>query len=276
MSVPLPPPRGRPDSRPTSATCASRHEPKHSPAGRVAYQAHNDLVARWREYQDEAAALFRCLGLEATTDERLEGVRGAHNVDVVVRSRRAGLELFWVVECKWRRRRVEKLHVTALAEIVRDVGADRGVLLSEVGFQAGAVRMAHRSNVTLKSVAELREEATEELLTLRLGESRLRLAQMSERLGAVGSIQRNEPGFLSVSYRVAPGHWDPTKLAAAVSIAEEGLRRAEMGRWPAPYAWDFASDDTHRADDLASFIAGLTTALGELEAELVAFEVANA
>jgi len=233
-------------------------------------------VARWREYQEEAAALFRSLGLEATTDERLDGVRGAHDVDVVVRSRRAGLELFWVVECKWRRRRVEKLHVTALAEIVRAVGADRGVLLSEVGFQAGAVRMAHRSNVTLTSVAELREEAAEELLTLRLGESRLRLAQMRERLGAVGSIQRDEPGALSVSYRVAPGRWDPTKLAAAVSIAEEGLRRAEMGRWPAPYAWDFASDDTHRADDLASFIVGLTTALGEFEAELAAFEVANA
>src|SRR3954471_17780852 len=80
----------------------------------------------------------------------------------------------WVVECKKRRRPVEKLHVTALGEIVRDVGADRGVLLSEVGFQAGAVRMAHKSNVTLTNLAELREEAAEELLMLRLGESRLR------------------------------------------------------------------------------------------------------
>lgn len=278
--MPLPAPRSRkpndqqysrPVGRPTS-----REGAQALAAGWVAHQAHNYLVARWREYQEEAAALFRSLGLEATTDERLDGVRGAHDVDVVVRSRRGGLELFWVVECKWRRRRVEKLHVTALAEIARDVGADRGVLLSEVGFQTGAVRMAHKSNVTLTSLAELREEAAEELLTLRLGESRLRLAQMRERLGAVGSIQHDGPGAMTVSYRVAPGHWDPIKLAGAVSIAEEGLRRAEMGRWPAPYAWDFANDDTHRADDLASFIAGLTTALGEYEAELAAFEVANA
>lgn len=233
-------------------------------------------MVRWQEYQEEAAALFRSLGLEATTDERLDGVRGAHAVDAVVRSRRAGLEQFWVVECKWRRRRVEKLHVTVLAEIVRDVGADRGVLLSEVGFQAGAVRMAYRSNVTLTSLAELREEAAEELLTLRLGELRLRLAHLGERLGAVGSMQRHGPATLSVSYRAAPEHWDATKLHAAVSIAEMGLRRAEMGRWPAPYAWDFASDDTVRAPDLASFIGGLTSALQELEAELVAFEVANA
>jgi hypothetical protein len=69
-------------------------------------------VARWQEYQEEAAVLFRSLGLGATTDESLDG--GAHKVDVVVRSRRAGLEQLWVVECMWRRRRVEKQHVKAL------------------------------------------------------------------------------------------------------------------------------------------------------------------
>lgn len=242
----------------------------------AARHGHTDRVARWQEYQEEAAALFRSLGLEATTDERLDGVRGAHDVDVVVRSRRAGLEQFWVVECKWRRRRVEKLHVTALAEIVRDVGADRGVLLSEVGFQAGAVRMAYKSNVTLTSLAELREEAAEELLTLHLGECRLRLAHLRERLGAVGRVQHHGRTAMSVWYREPPGCWGSVKLYAAVGIAEEGLWRAEMGRWPAPYAWDFASDGTRRARNLAAFIDGLTAALGELEAELAIFEAANA
>lgn len=179
-------------------------------------------MARWQEYQEEAAALFRSLGLEATTDERLDGVRGRHDVDVVVRSRRAGLELFWVVECKRRRRPVEKLHVTALAEIVRDLGADRGVLLSEVGFQAGAVRMAFKSNVTLTSLAWLREEAAEELLTLGLGECRLRLAYLHDRLSAVGQVGRQEDGSYSVSYRTSPGRWDAVKLYAAVGPSPGG------------------------------------------------------
>lgn len=233
-------------------------------------------MPKWREYQEEAAALFRSLGLEATTDQRVDGVRGSHDVDVVVRSRRAGLEQLWVVECKWRRRRVEKLHVTALAEIVRDVGADRGVLLSEIGFQAGAVGMAYKSNVTLTSLTELREEAAEELLTLRLGECRLRLAHLRERLGAVGRRQRRGPNVMSVSYRTSPGGWEPFKLHAAVAIAEDGLRGAEAGRWPAPYAWDFANDSPKGAPDLESFIEGVSDALGELEAELAAFEEANA
>ena len=242
---------------------------------RSCWHGHTDRVVRWREYQEEAAVLFRSLGLEATTDERLRGVRVAHNVDVVVRSRRAGLEQLWVVECKRHRRRVEKLHVAALAEIVRDVGADRGILLSEVGFQAGAIQMASQSNTTLTSLAELREEAAEELLMLRLGECRLRLAHLAERLSAVGRVQRRRGTRMSVSYRQAPGGWDSLKLHATVSIAEEGLRRAETGRWPAPYAWDFAGDDVRRARDLAAFVDGLTAALDESEAKLGAFQAAN-
>jgi hypothetical protein len=46
--------------------------------------------------------------------------------------------------------------------------------------------MADRSKVALSSVAGLREEAAEELLTLRLGKSPLRLARLRERRGAVG------------------------------------------------------------------------------------------
>lgn len=235
------------------------------------------LMARWQEYEEEAAALFRSLGLEATTDERVDGVRGAHDVDVVVRSRRAGLEQVWVVECKWRRRRVEKLHVLALAEIVRDVGADRGVLLSEVGFQAGAIKIAYKRNITLTSLAQLREDAAEELLTLRLGECRLRLAQLHERLSAVGRVQRSAgPHAVISTYRIPPGRRDPLTLYATASIAEEALRRAEMGRWPAPYGWDFTKARPRGAPDLATFIDGLTATLGEFEEELVAFEEANA
>lgn len=248
--------------------------PTH-PASRVE-TGHTGRVPKWREYQEEAAALFRSLGLEAMTDQRVEGARGSHAVDVVVRSRRAGLEQLWVVECKWRRRRVEKLHVAALAEIVRDVGGDRGVLLSEVGFQAGAVNMAYKSNVTLTSLTELREEATQELLTLRLGECRLRLAHLRERLGAVGRPQRRGRNVMSVSYRKSPGGWDPLKLHAEVAIAEEGLRGAEMGRWPAPYGWDFANDSPKGASDLKAFLAGVSDTLRELETQLAAFEAANA
>lgn len=232
-------------------------------------------MTRWREYQEETAALFRSVGLNATTDERIEGARGKHAVDVVVRSRRAGLTQLWVVECKWRQRPVEKLHVAALTEIVRDTGADRGILLSEVGFQAGALQMAARSNITLTSLTELREDTAEEVERLRLGESRKRLSQLRDRLSSVGSSQRRGRVNTWGPFRTALGRWSFTILHAHVSVAEEGLQRAEAGRWPAPYTWDMPGDVMRYAPDLTTFIVGIEAALDTLEEELAAFEEVN-
>ena len=48
--------------------------------------------------------LFRSVGLSVATNERVEGVRTLHYVDVVVRSEQAGIEQLWLVECKkWNR-----------------------------------------------------------------------------------------------------------------------------------------------------------------------------
>lgn len=86
----------------------------------------------WQGYQEEAACFFRSLGLDASTDVTIAGVRTNHDIDVVVKSHHAGFDITWLVECKHWKTRVSKLHVLALREIVADVGADRGILLSDV------------------------------------------------------------------------------------------------------------------------------------------------
>jgi hypothetical protein len=80
------------------------------------------VMPSWRDYQEEAAAFFRDLGLEATTDERITGARGTHKVDVAVRGQRIGMSQLWVVECKKWERPVNKLHVLALRDIVKRLG----------------------------------------------------------------------------------------------------------------------------------------------------------
>jgi restriction system protein len=116
-----------------------------------------ERMTAWRDYQERAADIFRAHGMDANVEERVTGARGQHDVDVVVRTSRAGIEQLWVIECKWWRRSVSKLHVAALASVVQDVGADRGILLSETGFQAGAIRLASLSNITLTSLTELKD-----------------------------------------------------------------------------------------------------------------------
>lgn len=195
-------------------------------------------------------AVFRSLGLEVGADTRLVGARGRHAVDVEVRGRRAGLDQLWVVECRHRRRQVAPLHVTALATIVADVGADRGILLSEVSFQAAARDAASRSDVILTSLAGLRAHAATELLSVQLDDGRRRLARLHERLGVL---------------RRAGGN-DARGLRTFVEAAQDGLAKVDADVWPAAYGVDLEHGHRLHAGDLASFVAGLTDALDAHEA----------
>ena len=128
------------------------------------------MAADWQEYQEEVANFFRSLGLEAQTDVTTQGVRTTHDIDVLVKSQQVGFVVTWVIECKHWKRPVTKLHVLALREIVTDLGADRGILLSEAGFQSGAFEAAGLTNVHLSSLANLRETASAEIMAMRLRE----------------------------------------------------------------------------------------------------------
>ncbi|MBE8517686.1 restriction endonuclease [Amycolatopsis sp. H6(2020)] len=117
-------------------------------------------MAAWDDYQEEVASFFRGLGLDAATNVPISGVRTSHDIDVVVRSEHVGFDMLWVVECKRWSKPVSKLHVLALREIVSDVGADRGLLMAESGFQSGAHEAADLTNVKLTSLVELKDSAS--------------------------------------------------------------------------------------------------------------------
>lgn len=105
----------------------------------------------WREYQEAVAAVFRRLGYSAEIEQRLDGARGRHKVDVFVTFKQNGIESKWVVECKLWNSPVKKSDVITLQGIVADIGADRGILFSETGFQSGGENMTKTSNITLVS-----------------------------------------------------------------------------------------------------------------------------
>lgn len=128
------------------------------------------MANTWQEYQEEVAAFFRSIGLEATTNHTVQGVRTSHDVDVYVRSHQVGFDVVWIVECKHWSTPVNKLHVLGLRQIVADLGVDRGILLCEVGFQSGASEAAALTNVHLCSLAGLRGTASAEFTAMRLRE----------------------------------------------------------------------------------------------------------
>lgn len=49
------------------------------------------MVKAWQTLEDEAASLFRALGFSAIVRQRVEGVRSAHEVDVLVTFEKLGI-----------------------------------------------------------------------------------------------------------------------------------------------------------------------------------------
>lgn len=152
------------------------------------------MAGAWQQYQREAAQFFRSLGLSAETDITLQGVRTKHDIDVVVKSKHVGFEVLWLVECKHWKSPVSKLHVLGLREIVNDLGADRGILLCETGFQAGAVEAASLTNIQVTSLASMSIETRQDISAMRLRELYDRVERSNDRYWA-----------LDKSYRIAVG-----------------------------------------------------------------------
>jgi hypothetical protein len=184
------------------------------------------MANTWQEYQEEAAAFFRGLGLDVQTDVTVQGARTRHDIDVLVRSHHVGFDVIWIVECKHWTSRVSKLHVLALREIVADVGADRGILLSEAGFQSGAVEAATLTSVHVTSLAEVRTTASNEIMAMRLRELHDRVEACRERYWNIEKETRIEHGLRP---DVGIGGYSGVQV---IDLAGDLLLRAFRGTYP--------------------------------------------
>lgn len=149
----------------------------------------------WKKYQEDAAVYFRSLGLNAATDVTVKGVRTSHDVDVLVTSHYVGFDITWIVECKHWKTPVNKLHVLELREIVSDIGADRGILLSESGFQSGALEAANLTNIQVTSIADISESASNSIYAMRLRDLYDRVGICKDRYWDISKVERIKYGL---------------------------------------------------------------------------------
>ncbi len=177
----------------------------------------------WKDYQEEAADLFRSMNFEATVEAVIEGVRGKHEIDVWVVGNVHGVEFKWVVECKDWKTNVPKEKALALISIVQDVGADKGFLLSEVGFQSGALRVSQNTNIILTSIAYLRESAQQSLQQAGAAKLHWRMTQIKKELWR---LHRRTDDYMSEYIRPM----------GEISFLDLAIDDALGGRFPTIYA----------------------------------------
>lgn len=148
-------------------------------------------------------------------------MRTNHAIDVLVDIEVAGIAVRWVIERKHWKEPVSKLHVLALREIVADLGADRGIILCEVGFQSGAIEAATLTNVQVSSLAQLSITSKEAMASARLREISERVELCRDRYWEIPKDVRIDNGL-----RIGLNNRDHFSGARAVEFAEKYLNKA--------------------------------------------------
>src|SRR5690349_14180800 len=93
----------------------------------------------WRQLQDLVAQLFSEIGCEVRLSERVKLVRGAKEIDVLVRDPQITPPSIYLCECKFWSKPIPQETIHAFRTVVADFGAHRGFIISRIGFQSGAI-----------------------------------------------------------------------------------------------------------------------------------------
>lgn len=121
-------------------------------------------ITDWRDLEERVLEIFLSLGYNAKKNARIRGTKATHEVDVWAFIEYGGLLYRVVVECKFWNTNVNKAQIGNLLTIISDIGAEKGVIISKVGFQRGAKDLAKNSNIelyTFDQFLEKTERATE-------------------------------------------------------------------------------------------------------------------
>ncbi len=211
----------------------------------------------WKKFQKDVAEFFRSLGCDAVEDALVVGVRAKHKIDVLVRFKRFGIEIKWVIECKYWNTSVPKEKVLALAAIIDDVGADRGVLISSAGFQSGAIRAAQKSNITLTSLEELKEISQGDLISALLHTLETVVIQLKDSFFSLfESKDSSERGF-HMSHLEPKSGVDSSVVFRSIgelAILESGFQRVRLRRLPYPVRFNESGKGAVTAATLEEFV----------------------
>jgi hypothetical protein len=215
----------------------------------------------WKVYQDDVAAHLSSLGFDVVVDDVLAGARATHRIDVAARMQKAGMSVLWVVECKLWRRRVPKERALTFLGVAGDVGADKGLIFSESGFQAGAISVVENTNVRLTNLAEFIEGSAREVTRIRLDSLHERSALLLDRLHGLWEVESLGKYGTRATYR-GPGAAGLMALTGRLSFNQSAIEHARLGRWPVSYITR-DTDIPCFADDMDSLVAAVDTLLTE-------------
>lgn len=213
----------------------------------------------WEKYQRKVADLFNTFGCQAETNAKVQGARGKHRIDVLVSFSNYGYKNTWVCECKFWSSSIPKEKVLALQAIIQDIGADKGLLFSESGFQAGAVSCAMNTNIILTSCDELEKNLKSYLVGSIIVKKLSEIVILKDRLFDLSytkTIKYETDGNSrsgSFSTSSPPGHG---KIYTTIAMLEETLKKAWNNGYPVTiYDYDSMCNKKIIAADISELVS---------------------
>jgi len=182
----------------------------------------------WYEFQETICSHFNSIGARAETNVKVQGTRTTHDIDILVKTKYLGQDLLWVVEAKKWKSKVNKLQVLGLRTIIDDIGSDKGFIISENGFQSGAIEAAENTNVRLITLSQLIVETGELIQSEIIKSYKKRLFLIEHRYWA-------HEKKIRVKYGLRGEIWDyPINFSGnnLLLIAHGAIKSAEKNEYP--------------------------------------------
>lgn len=101
----------------------------------------------WKDLQAGVCRIFNEIGLQAEQDKELKTPRGKVSLDVFAIDPRSVDGIQYVVECKNWKSSVPQSVVHSFTTVMHEVGANIGYIVSQQGFQKGAIEYLRNTNI---------------------------------------------------------------------------------------------------------------------------------
>ena len=121
----------------------------------------------WRDLENTVADILRECGIAVQQQVNVALPRGSVDLDVLAEETVEGISSKIVCECKDWRTNVPREKVHAFRTVMDETGANRGYIISRVGFQIGAIEAANATNVALLTFEQFQERYFQKWITRR-------------------------------------------------------------------------------------------------------------
>lgn len=149
----------------------------------------------WKDLQNKVAHVLQVCGYKVETPKKIQTPRETIEVDVYAENS----EFKIVCECKYWKSNVPQSVVHSFRTVVLDIGANKGIIIAQSGFQRGAYNSVQNTNIELRTWPTFLLEYTDKYLTVyakRFESVKRRLFRVctdkSEYLMAFNSLDKKE------------------------------------------------------------------------------------